>query len=233
WDLLDLGRAAAALRGQHFAERTIRDNPGVVIDAAIALGLADDRDHPVCLEHPVVDQLRELARVGHAVQGYLADLNRLGHGSLLRCRAASAPDPVRRCCIHSEICRECNIDARYRAGGLSGWWAGGLLAGIWVSGWRPDDQSGAPPLVTTVPARPASASSIADRCVMMARPSSAANRQAASTLGPMLPLPNSPRSASSRISATLTSPSARSAEVPQPVITARTSVAISSVSAPS
>ena len=45
-DLLDLvGRGA--LGDQHLAERPVGDDPGVVVDPAVALGLADDRDHAV------------------------------------------------------------------------------------------------------------------------------------------------------------------------------------------
>ena len=56
----------AALGGDHLAERPVGDDPGVVVDAAVALGLADHRDDPVGLEHPGVDQRGQLAGVGHA-----------------------------------------------------------------------------------------------------------------------------------------------------------------------
>ena len=82
-DLLDLLGGAAALGGDHLAERPVGDDPGVVVDPAVALGLADHRDDPVGVEHPVVDQRGQLARVGHTVQRDLADLDRLWHGDLL------------------------------------------------------------------------------------------------------------------------------------------------------
>ena len=44
--------AGGALLDQHLAERAVGDDPGVVVDAAVALGLADDRDDPVGLPSP-------------------------------------------------------------------------------------------------------------------------------------------------------------------------------------
>ena len=55
-----------ALGGDHLAERPVGDDPGVVVDAAVALGLADYGDDPVSVEHPGVDQRGEFAGVGHA-----------------------------------------------------------------------------------------------------------------------------------------------------------------------
>ena len=50
--LLGLLRGARAFVDQHLAERPVGDDPGVVVDSAVALGLADHRDHPVGVEHP-------------------------------------------------------------------------------------------------------------------------------------------------------------------------------------
>ena len=87
-DLPDLLGGAGALGGDHLAERPVGDDPGVVVDAAVALGLADHRDDPIGVEHPGVDQRGQLAGVGHAVQRDLADLDRLGHWDLLLDAAA-------------------------------------------------------------------------------------------------------------------------------------------------
>ena len=70
---------AGALGDQHLAERPVGDDPGVVVDAAVALGLADHGDHPVGVEHAGVDQLREPARVGHVQDRDLADLDGVWH----------------------------------------------------------------------------------------------------------------------------------------------------------
>ena len=76
--LLDLvGRGA--LLDEHLAEGAVGDDPGVVVDAAVALGLADDRDHPVGVQDAVVDQLGELARVGDGVDRDLAYFDGVGH----------------------------------------------------------------------------------------------------------------------------------------------------------
>jgi hypothetical protein len=79
-DLRDRLGAAAALRDQHLAEGPVSEDARVVVDTAVALGLADDSHHPVGVQHPGVDQLRQLAGIGHVVQRHLADLDRLGHG---------------------------------------------------------------------------------------------------------------------------------------------------------
>ena len=80
--LLDLvGRSP--LGDQHLAEGAVGDDPGVVVDAAVALGLADDGDHAAGVHHAVVDELGQLAGVGHAVDRDLADLDGLGHGGHL------------------------------------------------------------------------------------------------------------------------------------------------------
>src|SRR3954469_19597951 len=77
-------RAARALGHEHLPERPVGDDPRVVVDAAVALGLADDRDDPVRVEHAVVHQGREAAGVGHVQDRDLADLDGLGHVVLLR-----------------------------------------------------------------------------------------------------------------------------------------------------
>ena len=67
------------LADEHFPERAVGQDAGVVVDAAVALGLADHRDDPIGVQHAGVDQLRQLARVGHVMQRNLADFDRLGH----------------------------------------------------------------------------------------------------------------------------------------------------------
>src|SRR5205823_10591425 len=52
-----------ATRPERVAEGPVGDDAGVVVDAAVALGLADDRDHPAGVEDPGVDQLDETGRV--------------------------------------------------------------------------------------------------------------------------------------------------------------------------
>jgi hypothetical protein len=85
--LLDLlGRGA--LLDEDLAERPVGDDAGVVVDAAVALGLADDGDDAAGFHDAVVDELGELGGVRDAVDRDLADLNGLGHvthlsGSLL------------------------------------------------------------------------------------------------------------------------------------------------------
>ena len=47
--------------------RAVGDDAGVVVDATVALGLADDGDDAIGFHDSVVDELRELGRVGNAV----------------------------------------------------------------------------------------------------------------------------------------------------------------------
>ena len=68
-----------ALLDEHLAEGAVGDDPRVVVDAAVALGLADDRDDPVGVQHAVVDELRELAGVGDGVDRDLAYFDRGWH----------------------------------------------------------------------------------------------------------------------------------------------------------
>src|SRR5262249_12043852 len=75
----DVVGPAAAAGGQHLAERPVGDDPGVVVHPAVALGLADHRDHPVRLEYTGVDQPGQAGRVGHVPERDLAHLDRLGH----------------------------------------------------------------------------------------------------------------------------------------------------------
>ncbi len=82
----DSGRRVALGR-QDLAERAVGEDAGVVVDAAVALGLADDGEHAGRLDHAVVDQLREPGRVGHALDGDLAYLDGVRHLTL----------PVNRC----------------------------------------------------------------------------------------------------------------------------------------
>ena len=72
--------AARALLEQHLAEGAVGDDPRVVVDPAVALGLADDGDDPVGLHDAVVDELGQLGGVTDVVQRDLADLDRCGHG---------------------------------------------------------------------------------------------------------------------------------------------------------
>ena len=58
----------------------VGDDPGVVVDATVALGLADDGDDSARLHDAVVDELRELGGVGDSVDRNLADLNGFWHG---------------------------------------------------------------------------------------------------------------------------------------------------------
>ena len=67
-DLLDLVHRPGAACLEHLAERAVGDDPGVVVDAAVALGLADDGDHPVGLDQALVDQVGEAGGVGDALQ---------------------------------------------------------------------------------------------------------------------------------------------------------------------
>jgi hypothetical protein len=78
-DLLDLLERPRALLHQHLAERAVGDDPRVVVDPAVALGLADDGDDAVGLDDAFVDELGQLGRVAHVVQRDLADLDRCGH----------------------------------------------------------------------------------------------------------------------------------------------------------
>ena len=82
-NLLHLVGAATALVDQHLAERTIGDDPGVVVDATVALGLADDGDDAVGLDDSSVDELGQAGGVADVLDGNLAYLDRVGHSSLL------------------------------------------------------------------------------------------------------------------------------------------------------
>ena len=68
---------------EHVAEGPVGDDPGVVVDAAVALGLADDGDDAVGLDHALVEQPRQPGRVADALEHDLADLDRLWHWSHL------------------------------------------------------------------------------------------------------------------------------------------------------
>ena len=62
---------------QHAAEGLVGEDAREVVDAAVALGLADHRHHVVGSEHAPVDQLGQAGGVGHARDLDLADLE--GH----------------------------------------------------------------------------------------------------------------------------------------------------------
>ena len=80
---VDLGRPAP-LRDQHLAERAVGDDPRVVVDAAVALGLADHGDDPVGVDHAVVDQPRRArTRRTRCAAGPCGPRWRSGTGSLL------------------------------------------------------------------------------------------------------------------------------------------------------
>jgi hypothetical protein len=79
-DLADLLLRAGALLQEHLAEGPVGDDPRVVVDASVALRLADDGDDAVGLHHAVVDELGQLGGVADVVQRDLADLDRCGHG---------------------------------------------------------------------------------------------------------------------------------------------------------
>ena len=94
-DLLGVGAAG----DQGLTERPVGDDAGVVVDAAVALGLADDREDAVGRDHPVVDQLRQLRGIGDGVDRDLADLDggrRGGHvtGSFQFCELGSTTVPA-------------------------------------------------------------------------------------------------------------------------------------------
>src|SRR4029079_11010113 len=78
--LLDL-LGGCTLLDQHLAESTVGDDPGIVVDSPVALGLADDRDHPLRGHDAVVDELRELGSIGDGVDRDLANLDGIRHGS--------------------------------------------------------------------------------------------------------------------------------------------------------
>src|SRR5204863_215705 len=67
---------------QRVAERAIGDDAGVVVDAAVALGLADDGDHAAGVDDPGVDQVDEAGRVADVPERYLTDFDGFGHAHL-------------------------------------------------------------------------------------------------------------------------------------------------------
>ncbi len=67
----------AAVLAQHRAKRLIGEDAGEVVDAAIALGLADDRNDLVGAELTLLDQGLHAGSILHALQFDLGDFN--GH----------------------------------------------------------------------------------------------------------------------------------------------------------
>ena len=67
---------------EHLAECAVGDDAGVVVDAAVALGLADDGDDAVGLDDAVVDEPGQPGRVADALDRDLAHLDGLGHDCL-------------------------------------------------------------------------------------------------------------------------------------------------------
>ena len=62
---------------EDIAERLIGQDAGKVVDSAVALGLADDGEHPVGTHVPVLDQALQARGIGHTLQDDLVD--RDGH----------------------------------------------------------------------------------------------------------------------------------------------------------
>ena len=67
----------AAELDERAAKRLVGEDPGKVVDAAIAFGLADDRDHLVGAELPLADRGLEAGGILHVLQFDLGNFN--GH----------------------------------------------------------------------------------------------------------------------------------------------------------
>ena len=101
-----IGRVPFGL--EHLAEGPVGDDPGVVVDAAVALGLADDGDDAVGLDQPLVDQVGQPGGVGDALEGDLVDLDGLGHDVLSVVRSLqvfSMTVPARRRAVTASLDR--------------------------------------------------------------------------------------------------------------------------------
>ena len=85
-DVVDLGLGALAMLRQHAAERLVGEDAGEIVDAAIALGLADHGDDLVGGELAGLDQILDAAGVLHCLEFDLRHFDR--HGSPVRCRVA-------------------------------------------------------------------------------------------------------------------------------------------------
>ena len=95
-DVRDLGLAALAELLQHAAKRLVGENAREIVDAAIAFGLADDRDHLVGAELALGDARLQAGGVLHGLELDLRDLDR--HSSApytsLRMRGAHSPRSI-------------------------------------------------------------------------------------------------------------------------------------------
>ena len=61
------------------AEGPVGKDPGVVVHPTVALGLADDRNHPARFQDTVVDEPGQLGGIRDAVDRDLADLDGFWH----------------------------------------------------------------------------------------------------------------------------------------------------------
>ena len=71
----DVGFAAVAALLEHGAERLIGQNAGEIVDAAIAFGLADHRNHLVGAERAGLDACFHAGSVHHGLQLHLGNHN--------------------------------------------------------------------------------------------------------------------------------------------------------------
>src|SRR6266508_1984075 len=81
-DVRHLVGVARSLGAQRVPEGAVGDDAGVVVHPAVALGLADDRDDPVGLDDPVVDERGETGGVADVLERYLTHLDGFGHAHL-------------------------------------------------------------------------------------------------------------------------------------------------------
>src|SRR6202011_162250 len=72
----DLRLAAAALAREDAAERLVGEDAGEVVDAAVALGLADDGDDFVGHELSGADAVAQAGRILHVLELDLCDFDR-------------------------------------------------------------------------------------------------------------------------------------------------------------
>ena len=69
-----LGRPGAPV-DEHLTEGSVGDDAGVVVDAAVSFGLADDGNDAVGLDHPVVDQLGEPGGIADTLDRHFSYFN--------------------------------------------------------------------------------------------------------------------------------------------------------------
>src|SRR5262249_28972600 len=96
----DLGFGAAAVLLQYRAKRLVGQNAGEIVDATIALGLADDGDQLVRLELPVADASFDARGVLHVFQFHFSDFDSHYAWSLLvlaSCDCLSSTNTVTYC----------------------------------------------------------------------------------------------------------------------------------------